>query len=158
MCISNMKCLYEPKKRNWDDKKPAVHWIDWEKPRMTRMNQRNRTNNLLPFELWWRATTFFHNSLNKFGLMLNTQAYVMCNIGIMYELSWGNKSRTRTLSGSCLNLRQKKTNNVDVNVAATVWLYKTVIGWNRRWFSLFCPSNGQRLANSWIVYILLASR
>lgn len=66
--------------RNWDDKKPAVHWIDWEKPRMTRMSQRNRTNNLLPFELWWRATTVFHNSLNKFGPMLYTHTPTKCNV------------------------------------------------------------------------------
>lgn len=63
-------------------------WREW-------TNEIERTN-LPPFELWWRATTVFHNSLNKFGLMLNTQANVMCNIRIVYELSWSRTKKKNT--------------------------------------------------------------
>lgn len=90
-CSSLLKCVHVSvdvlNERNWDDKMPAVHWIDWEKPRMTRnetlqhYTQKNRTKNLLPLELWWRATTVFHNSLNKFGLQFfSFFFFVSCHV------------------------------------------------------------------------------
>lgn len=109
--IGNVYCLYEIelKERNWDDKKPAVHWIDWEKPRMTRMNRTKSKQTQTSCRLNYddaQLRFFIIHSINS-GWCCTHKRNVMCNIGIMYELSWSKKkSRTRTLSGSCMKLRQ----------------------------------------------------